>query len=107
MSVSRAGARVVAVRPPGTLLAAAAFAVGAGVVLLVVDDFLLHVFGYVLASFVDIGLVAAFTRIDAGRRQHSHYVASHRLRRVIPVLVLLGLVVAAGHVWFIATELAG
>jgi hypothetical protein len=107
MSVTRASERAEHVTPPGTLLVAAAFAVGVGLVLLAVDDFVLHVFGYVLSSFVDIGLIAAFTRIDAARRQHPNYVAAPRLRRLVPAVALGGLLVAAGHVWFIATELAG
>lgn len=99
--------RPVAEQPPTQLLVVAAASVVFGAVLLAFDDFALHVVGYVLASFQTIGLVAAYTRIDASRRTSAHYRPVHHAGRIVSAVTAAGILVAAAHVWMIATELAG
>ena len=94
-------------QPPRRLLVVAAASVVIGAGLLLVDEFALHVVGYVLASFQTIGLLAAYTRIDAGRRLRAGYTPLRHGTRVTSALALAGVVIAAVHVWLIATELAG
>jgi hypothetical protein len=94
-------------RPPTRLLVVAAISVVLGAVFVAFDEFALHVIGYFLASFQTIGLLAAYTRIDAGLRQHAGYVPLSNATRITSVLALAGVIVAALNVWLIATELAG
>jgi hypothetical protein len=93
--------------PPTRLLVVAAISVALGAVFLAFDEFALNVIGYFLASFQTIGLLAAYTRIDAGLRQHAGYVPLQNATRITSALALAGVIVAAANVWFIATELAG
>jgi 4-hydroxybenzoate polyprenyltransferase len=96
-----------AVAVPRPLLSAAVFCVAVSAVLVVPSVFVLHVLGYVLSSFVTIGLVALYRRIDLERRGRVGYVAQPRLAVVANSLAGVGVIVAAIHVWWIATELAG
>ncbi len=93
--------------PPRTLLSGALFCVAVSVALLAPDVFAVHLFGYLLSSFVTIGLVAMFRRIDLERRGQVGYVPHPRLDVVATALAGAGVLVAALHVWWIATELAG
>lgn len=94
-------------RPPRELLLLAAASVVIGAALLVPAGVAVNVAGYVLSSFVTIGLLAAYQRVDVTRRNRPRYVADHRLRRLGPIVAVAGILVAAVHVWRIATELAG
>jgi FtsH-binding integral membrane protein len=89
------------------LVSSAGFCVGVSVVLLLPSVFALHALGYVLSSFVTIGLVAVFRRLDLERRGKVGYVAQPRLAIAATVLAGTGVMVAALHVWWIATELSG
>ncbi len=93
--------------PPRTLLSGALFCVAVSVALLLPDVFVVHLLGYLLSSFLTIGLVAMFRRLDTERRGHVGYVAQPRLDLSATVLAGSGVLVAALHVWWIATELAG
>lgn len=94
-------------RAPRPLLSAAAFCVGVSAVLLVPAVFAVHSLGYVLSSFVTIGLVAAYRRVDLERRGQPGYRAQPRLAMAATALAVAGVLVAALHVWWIATELSG
>jgi len=65
-----------------------------------------HGAGYVLGSVVTIGCVGLFHRIDRQRRQQPLYEPHRFLTRYAGLVVALGIVVAAMHTWWIATELA-
>lgn len=93
--------------PPRTLLSGALFCVAASLVLLVPDVFAVHALGYVMSSFVTIGLVATYRRLDLERRGRVGYSANPRLDLAATVLAGSGVIIAALHVWWIATELAG
>ncbi len=93
--------------PPRTLLSAALFCVGVSVALLAPAVFAVHLLGYVLSSFVTIGLVATYRRVDLERRGQVGYRAQPRLDLAATALAGGGVLVAALHVWWIATELAG
>jgi hypothetical protein len=95
------------VAPPRTLLSSAAFCVAVSLVLVAPRIFALHVLGYVLGSFVTIGLVVLYRRLDLERRGRPGYVANHRLALAATALAAAGTLFAAIHVWWIATELAG
>ena len=94
-------------RPPSALLVAAAVAVAGGGALVAAPSFAGHVAGYVLSSFVTIGLLAAYTRIDIVRRADTRYRPALLARRLGPLLAAAGIAVASLHVWSMATELAG
>lgn len=93
--------------PPSPFLAAATAAVVGGAALVAVSSFAGHVAGYVLSSFVTIGLLAAYTRIDIMRRTDTRYRPARLQRRLGPLVAAAGIAVASLHVWAIATELAG
>ncbi|MCZ7535557.1 MAG: hypothetical protein M5T61_06165 [Acidimicrobiia bacterium] len=103
----RSGGQRASVRPPIPLLTAAAAAVAGGAALLAAPSFAGHVAGYVLSSFVALGLLGAFTRVDLIRRADSRYRVAPLVRRVAPAIAATGIAIAALHVWSIATELAG
>jgi uncharacterized membrane protein YphA (DoxX/SURF4 family) len=94
-------------RPPRELLLLAAGSVIVGAALLLVTGLAVNVAGYALSSFVTIGLLAAYQRVDVARRNRPRYVADPRLRRLGPIVAVAGVAVAVIHVWRIATELAG
>lgn len=94
-------------RPPLPLVMGALVVLGAAVALLVVRDALwLHTLGYVLSTFVLIGLVARYRWVVIRLRANRTYAHNPNLDRLGTALVVAGIVVAALHVWPIATELA-
>lgn len=96
-----------AVHPPRELLLLACGSVAVGAALLLLNTTAANVVGYVLSSFVTIGLLAAYQRVDVGRRNRANYTPQPWLGRFGPFIALAGVIVAAIHVWRIATELAG
>ncbi len=92
--------------PPVVLLATAGACVLAGVALLLVGTFAANVAGYLVASLLTIVLVGVYRRVDLIRRLSPSYRPAPRVRRVVPVLLVLAFVVAGFHVWAIATEVA-
>ncbi len=95
------------VAPPRTLLSSAAFCVAVSLVLVAPRVFVLHVAGYLLGSFVTIGLVVLYRRLDLERRGRPGYLADPRLAVAATALAAAGTLFAGLHVWWIATELAG
>ncbi len=93
--------------PPRTLLSGALFCVAVSIALLAPAVFAMHLVGYVLSSFVTIGLVATYRRVDLERRGQVGYRSQPRLDLMATGLAGVGVLVSALHVWWIATELAG
>lgn len=92
--------------PPVAILGGAALCVLVGVVLLVPGTFAAHVAGYVASPLVAILLVGLFRRVDLRRRLAPAYRPAPTVARAIPVILVVAFVVAALHVWAIATEVA-
>lgn len=88
------------------LVAAVVVLVASSLLLLLGDALWRHAAGYVLSTFVLIGLVARYRWAVVRRRADRSYAHTPALDRVATATVLLGLAVAAAHVWPIATELA-
>ncbi|HET6706427.1 hypothetical protein [Amycolatopsis sp.] len=95
-------------RPPTSLLAAAACSVLGALVTLGFPDFDAHVAGYVLGSLVSTGLVMVFMKVDLARRTSGKgiYLDRRSTRFLWSVVLLAGLVGCAVHAWHIATALA-
>ena len=94
-------------RPPRELLFAACGSVLIGAALLFAGGMSASILGYLLSSFLTIGFVSAYQRVDLVRRSRPGYEMQPTLRRLSPVVTLAGILVASAHVWRIATELAG
>lgn len=92
--------------PPLIILFLAVVCVIVGAGLVPIDDFGIHVMGYVISSIVTILAIGVFRRVDLGRRLSTQYRPRPALRRVVPVVLIASFVVAGLHVWAIATELA-
>jgi hypothetical protein len=97
---------IVPERPPFLVLAGAVAAVAVAAALVPSDGIPLHLVAYALASLVAIGLVGAFKRIDATRRQSTLYSPVPWADRVPTVVAVLAVVVAAVNVWIVATDLS-
>ena len=94
-------------RPPVGLVLAAVATLGASAALFVLGDELwAHALGYVLSTFVLIGLVARYRWTVVRLRANRSYAHNPTLDHVATALVVAGIAVAALHVWPIATELA-
>ena len=101
------GGLVRAVRPPiGFLAGGAAAALGGLACALVGNGPLLWLVGWILASFVIIGLVSVFVVVDGRRRQDANYAPNPGLRRLRAVVVVTGIVIAAANAFLFATEVA-
>jgi hypothetical protein len=104
------------VSPPVGLIAAATAALVVALALLVVDQPASHVLGYALTAVVAVGLIAAYQRVDVGRRVSPYYspsvkllglqVGTAALRRLKAAVAIGAVIVAAAHTWAIATYLA-
>ena len=92
---------------PKRLLYGAGVAVVVGGVLLATHALILHVVGYLLGSVVTIGLLIAYVRVDAARRNRPGYRALHERAARGPLRGAAGAAVAAGHAWILATRVAG
>jgi hypothetical protein len=94
--------------PPGTCLALAGAAVSAALVLALFAGLSTHVAGYVLGSFICIGLTMLFRKMDAHRRGSDRfvYIETMWLRPVWSTVLFLGVAVSGWHAWAIATLLA-
>jgi hypothetical protein len=92
-------------RPPVAILALALLALlAAAGLLLAGDGRWQHLTGYVLSTFVLIGLVARYRWAVVRLRADRSYAHSPSLDRVGTLLVAAGLLVAAAHLWPLATE---
>jgi len=65
-----------------------------------------HVVGWLLASIIGVGLLAAFTAQDLRRRQQRNYSPQPTVSRVRTGLALAALVLCALHAWTLAWSLA-
>jgi hypothetical protein len=89
------------------LLVAGVGVFAAATLLLMTSDSLpVHVMGYALSTFILIGIVARYRWLVVRLRADRSYAHVPMLDRVGTALVVLGIAVAAGHVWPIATELS-
>jgi hypothetical protein len=70
------------------------------------DVFSVHVAGYLVAGWMAVTAVAVYSRVDNARRQDPYYSPEGSMEVFVPVLSVLAVLVASGHVFFIATELA-
>lgn len=94
------------IAPPVGLLVTAAMTVGISVALFPLSLISTHVIGYVLGSFVTITLVALYRSTAQRRRRNPYYSPRPGLRRGATLVLAAGTIVAAAHVWVIATHLA-
>jgi hypothetical protein len=94
-------------RPPGWLLSAAAADLVVSAVMVPLRTEASHLVGWVLASFVAIGLLAAYTRSDV-RLEMSEpgYVYRPDRARLRTALVAVSFVAAFAHAWLFATLVA-
>ena len=96
------------VRPPASLLFAALAAVLLSAALVPTDRYsdLNHVSGWLLASIVGIGLIAAFTAADTRRRQSPRYSPRPSLPPLRATIAVLCVVVCSIHAWQLAWSVA-
>ncbi|MFZ4434628.1 MAG: hypothetical protein ACOYOQ_15655 [Microthrixaceae bacterium] len=96
------------VTPPIPILVFAGLALSASFALLFAGGFadLLHFVGWLLASIVGVGLLAAFTAQDLKRRQDRNYAPQKSADVVRNVLAIAALVLCALHAWTLAWSLA-
>lgn len=97
-----------AVHPPKIWLVVAAVLIGISLLALPIfaNVFLVHVGGYLVSGWLAVTAVAVFSRIDNARQQNPYYSPEGSLSSFVPILSVLAVLVASGHVFFIATELA-
>jgi hypothetical protein len=95
------------VTPPTNLLWAAGATALVSLLLWIPGTLLLHVAGYVLSSFVTLGLLAAFKRRDLRARQSAFYSPRSELSTLSVAVAVVAVAGAMGHVWVIATFWAG
>lgn len=100
-------ARYVPVHPPVPLLAAAGVAALASLLLWLPGRLLLHVAGYVLSTFVTLGLIAAFKRADLKARQDPFYSPRPYLGKATVSVSVAAIAGAVLHTWVMATHWAG
>ena len=95
-----------AVGPPLLILGLGYASVAVGLVLVSAEGVGAHLVGYVTGSLLPILVVGIVRQSDLDRRRSPRYQPRSILRPAMGVLVLAALVVAALHVWPIATEWA-
>ena len=94
------------VGPPLLVLGLAFASILASVALLGVDRTRAHVVGYVVGSVVPLLLLGFFRRVDLDRRRNPRYLISRVVRPALVLIAVAALVLAALHVWPIATDMA-
>jgi hypothetical protein len=104
---ARAANRIEALPPPGSLLLAAVVAAVAALVLVPLASELMHIIGWALGSLATIGLLTAFTAVDAKRSQSTRYVSIPMAGKARAVIAVAGLVAAVLHAFAYATKVAG
>jgi hypothetical protein len=95
------------VHPPVGLLTAAGATAVVTLLLWLPGSLLLHGVGYVLSTFVTLGLLAGFKRKDLRARQSPFYAPRSNLGPISVVVTVLGVVGAMAHVWVLTTFWAG
>jgi hypothetical protein len=102
------GVAATPVRPPKVWLVVAGTLIAVSLLALPVfsNVFPVHVAGYLVAGWMAVTAIALYSRVDNARRQDPYYSPEETLNAFVPVLSVLAVLVASGHVFFIATELA-
>ena len=95
-----------AILPPVALIAVGMFTAVASVVLLPIPGLALHFAGWVLGSLATMGLLTAYSAMDAKRAQSSVYATLAWAGTARNVLFVVGMGAAALHSYFVATILA-
>jgi len=95
-------------RPPLWILAIAVVVVALAFVLLARSELAAHLVGYILGSFVCVGVVALFIKVDSTRRSSADvvYLEVPGLRYAWSVVLIAGISACGLHAWQVATELA-
>ncbi len=93
-------------KPPVAWLAGSCAAVGIAVVLFVLPGSTKHFVGYVLGSFLAIGAMGTFWRVDHQARCSPMYSPRPVFDALSRVALVCAVLASAAHVWFIASELA-
>jgi hypothetical protein len=91
--------------PRGLVLSATGLGV-AGLAVLPLRHIALHVVAYVMCSFAIAGLLSAYLRIDASRRQRGLYLPDRLAGCLYRAAAVLAVVAPAPHAYAIATRLA-
>jgi hypothetical protein len=96
------------VRPPKVWLMVAGVLIAISLLALPVfaHVFVIHVAGYLVAGWMAVTAVAVYSRVDNARRQNPFYSPEGSMDVFVSLLSVLAVLVASGHVFFIATELA-
>ena len=94
------------VGPPVVFLILGFACVVASAVLALVGGRQAHIGGYVLGSLVPILIIGVFRRLDLARRRSPFYEPLGLVSLIVPLLAGAAVVLAAVHVWAVATELA-
>lgn len=97
----------VPVAPPTGILIAAGVMALLSVAFWIPGSIVLHLAGYVLATFVTLGLLAAFKRQDLAARQSPYYTPRPHLGTATIVVAMVAVTAAVAHIWVIATFMAG
>ena len=93
-------------RPPVARLVLAALAVAAAAGLIALIAIPAAIVGYLLATFVTIGLVGSFRREHTRRRNSPWYSPIRGVDTAAWLLLVAGIVVSLPHIWHIATEVS-
>jgi hypothetical protein len=98
----------VPVHPPKGWLVASAALIGVSLLALLAlpGTLVAHLAGYLTAGWLAVAAVALFSRYDNSRRRNACYAPQPKLAPLVPALSVLAVLVASGHGYFIANELA-
>lgn len=92
------------VRPPLRFLVAAAISVGISAVLLLADNVVSNIIGYVAGTILTIGFVAVFRARDVEARTSTRYVHVPWANAAGVALIVVGLLVTVPHIWSLAVD---
>lgn len=95
-------------RPPLWILAIAVVVVALAFAMFTRSELTAHLVGYLLGSFVCVGVVALFIKVDSTRRNSADvvYVEVPGLRYAWSFVLIAGISACGLHAWQVATELA-
>jgi hypothetical protein len=102
------GTGVVSLVPPPTgWLVAAAGTATVSLILWLPGRLVLHGLGYILSTFITLGLLAGFKRLDLRARQSAFYSPRPQLSALAAGVTVVAIAGALLHVWVLATYWAG
>lgn len=95
-------------RPPVWILGIAAVVVILAFALIFRPGMVSNIVGYVLGSFVCVGAVALFIKVDSARRNSAKvvYLESPAVRYLWSAVLIAGISTCGVHAWKVAEELA-